>query len=126
VSAGAGVAKAQFVPNRGILLLLYMDCVVVYDRDLGTVLERIPLPRRFRAFKKWLLVEGRGQCLGCEEESTLSTFVIEHEVRSLTLLLFMRVVLATGAVELCSPRKPFAIITFLQSNVMCLAIRCSG
>jgi hypothetical protein len=57
-----------------------MDCVVVYDRDLGTVLERILIPRRCRAFKKWLLVEGRGQCLGSEEEGGLSTLVIEHEV----------------------------------------------
>ena len=81
MATGAGLAQARWVPNRGVLLLLYAECLIVYDTELGTVMERVALPRRCRPFKRWLAAEGGGACLGNADEGALSTLVAEHEAR---------------------------------------------
>lgn len=93
MAAGAGLAQARWVPNRGILLLLYADSLMVYDTELGTALERVALPRRYRPFKRWLAVEGGGACLGNAEEGALSTLVVEHEVRACRAYVFFELVI---------------------------------
>ena len=72
--------QARWIPNRGILLLLYASLIVVYDADLGTVLERIALPRRCKPFSRWLVARGHMGVLGAAAQGGLSTLVLEHEV----------------------------------------------
>ena len=80
--AGAGHMQAHWVPDRGIVLLLYSDALMIYDGDLGTVLEHIALPRRCKPFVRWLDTRGSGgACLGAAADGQLATLVVEHEVR---------------------------------------------
>jgi hypothetical protein len=72
--------QCKWLPDRGLLLLLYSDALLVYDADLGTVLERLPLPRRCMPFLRWIAVEGKAHCVGTAAEGGLSTLVCEHEV----------------------------------------------
>jgi hypothetical protein len=79
--AGSGHMSARWVSNRGILLLLYSNALMAYDVDLGTVLERIPLPRRCKPFVRWLDTRGHGGCFGAAAEGQLRTLIVEHEAR---------------------------------------------
>lgn len=83
--AGSGHVEAHWVPNRGFLLLVFADSFMVYDADLGTVLERVPVPARCKPFERCLHVRGDTHCLGAAAQGGLRTLVMQHEVRPGTL-----------------------------------------
>jgi hypothetical protein len=79
--AGNGLVQARWAANRGVILVMHSDQLLIYDTVSKAVLMCLALPKGSPPFTRWLRVEGSGACLGTGDDGGINTMVCEHEVR---------------------------------------------